>query len=336
MSNISEWSTVAASNNSAAPNGAPEGMSPASVNDTMREMMAATRRFYEETEWRDYGDTPTRTGNTTFTVPGDQTANYTVNRPIRCTDSSTLYGYITGSTYSAVTTCTVSLDSGNLSASLSAVALGATPSTQSIPVQAVRNGNDALLAADNTFSGTNAFQAISATSITLNSSRLGVLSRDASEQTVSNSTTETTVFTYTVPAGTMGTSQQLRFIAYGTYLNNSGSDGGITWRLKLGGTTFATLGITPLTTSASNRGWVLEGYISNQGAANAQRSHAIVRISAADADGDSAARGAQIHSFKNSLTIDTSANADFVLTVDHDNADANISITTNYAILHIE
>jgi len=138
MADISTWSSTAASNNSAAPNGAPEGMSPASVNDTMREMMAATRRFYEETEWRDYGDTPTRTGNTTFTVPGDQTANYTVNRPIRCTDSSTLYGYITGSTYSAVTTCTVSLDSGNLSASLSAVSLGVLDTGDPIHVNALR------------------------------------------------------------------------------------------------------------------------------------------------------------------------------------------------------
>jgi len=138
MSAISEWSTVAASNNAAAPDGFPENMKPSQVNDAARELMAAVRTQWEDKEWFDYGDTPTRTANDTFTVPGDQTANYTVNRPIRCTDSSTLYGYITGSTYTAVTTCTVSLDSGNLSASLSAVALGTDPSTKSIHPNSLR------------------------------------------------------------------------------------------------------------------------------------------------------------------------------------------------------
>jgi len=138
MSAISTWSTVAASNNSAAPNGWPENMAPSSVNDAAREMMASVRTWYEDVEWRDYGDTPTRTGNTTFTVPGDLTDRYVANRPIRAADSSTLYGYITGSTYSAVTTVTVSLDSGNLSASLSAVALGTDPSTKSIHPNSLR------------------------------------------------------------------------------------------------------------------------------------------------------------------------------------------------------
>lgn len=79
-----------------------------------------------EKEWITYTHTPTRTGNTTFTIPTDVTAVYTVGRRIRCTDSSTIYGTITASSYSAPnTTVTISSDSGNLSASLSAVAVGA-------------------------------------------------------------------------------------------------------------------------------------------------------------------------------------------------------------------
>jgi hypothetical protein len=42
--NTSTWSETAASNNAAAPDGAPEGMSYASVNDVIREGMAATKR----------------------------------------------------------------------------------------------------------------------------------------------------------------------------------------------------------------------------------------------------------------------------------------------------
>lgn len=46
MANVSQWDTTAANNNSASPDGAPEGMSPAGVNDTIRENMAAIARIY--------------------------------------------------------------------------------------------------------------------------------------------------------------------------------------------------------------------------------------------------------------------------------------------------
>jgi len=48
MSDVSTWSITAASNNSAPPDGAPEGMAPSSLNDTMREFMAAIARYYRE------------------------------------------------------------------------------------------------------------------------------------------------------------------------------------------------------------------------------------------------------------------------------------------------
>ena len=50
MSNVSQWSTTASSNNSAAPNGAPEGMSPGGVNDVSRENMAATAKWYGDSK----------------------------------------------------------------------------------------------------------------------------------------------------------------------------------------------------------------------------------------------------------------------------------------------
>jgi len=49
MSNVKAWSGSAASNNSASPNGAPEGMAPSGINDTIREVMAAVRRLYSDT-----------------------------------------------------------------------------------------------------------------------------------------------------------------------------------------------------------------------------------------------------------------------------------------------
>lgn len=44
---VSSWSTTPASNNSAPPNGWPEGMAPSAVNDTARQMMADIRSMYD-------------------------------------------------------------------------------------------------------------------------------------------------------------------------------------------------------------------------------------------------------------------------------------------------
>lgn len=49
MSNVSQWSTTAGSNNSAPPNGWPEGMAPSAVNDAARENMAALAKWYKDT-----------------------------------------------------------------------------------------------------------------------------------------------------------------------------------------------------------------------------------------------------------------------------------------------
>lgn len=113
-----------------------EGQAPSSVNDGVRDLEAALRGFYEDIEWRDLGHTPTRTGNTTFTIAADVTATYITGRRIRCTDASTIYGTIVTSAYSAPnTTVTIAEATGNLSASLTNVSLGYIPSNHPVPVR---------------------------------------------------------------------------------------------------------------------------------------------------------------------------------------------------------
>lgn len=121
---LKAWSTTAADNDDAdsAINWL-EGQLPNTVNGSARAMMAIIRAWYEAGGFLDMGDTPTRTGNTTFTVPGDQTARYAVGRAIKCTDSTTIYGFITSVAYTSLTTVTIA-GSANLSASLTAVAVG--------------------------------------------------------------------------------------------------------------------------------------------------------------------------------------------------------------------
>lgn len=129
MSLVKDWSATAASNNSTAPDGAPEGQTPGSLNNSIRNNMAAVRDFYEGLEWRDWGHTVTYATATTFTIPDDVTDVYVAERRVKCNDSSTLYGKVASSSYSSPnTTVTVTLDSGSLSASLSSVEVGFDPS----------------------------------------------------------------------------------------------------------------------------------------------------------------------------------------------------------------
>lgn len=133
---ISAWSTTPGNNNSAAPNGAPEGWAPSAVNDTIRQQMADHKTQWLLGQWFNHGDTVSRASATTFKIATDVTARYMVDRRLMCYDTSTLYGRITASSYSAPdTTVTVALDSGSLSSSLSSVALAIlTPTNRSIPL----------------------------------------------------------------------------------------------------------------------------------------------------------------------------------------------------------
>jgi hypothetical protein len=133
----------------------PENMPASDVNDNARQFMADTREWFEDSEWINYGDTPTRTGNTTFTVSGDLTSRYATGRRIRCADSGTIYGTIVSSSYSAPnTTVTIHSDSGNLSASLSAVSLGSQyPINSALHANLGRKGSDIASASTVDLSG---------------------------------------------------------------------------------------------------------------------------------------------------------------------------------------
>lgn len=134
---IKDYSTTASSNTALFP----EGMSPATVNNSARQVQADVRAFYEDPEWRDYGNTPTYVSTTSFTIAGDVTARYTVGSRIRMYGSimGTFYGTIATSAYSAPnTTIAVTMDSGALTSNLSAVALGYNATGLPIPVAALK------------------------------------------------------------------------------------------------------------------------------------------------------------------------------------------------------
>jgi len=137
MAAISTWDTTAANNNSASPDGWPEGMAPSGVNDSARENMSALRTWYEDAEWIPWGDTTAYVGATQFKIAGaDVTSRYLVNRRVRVvgTSTGTIYGVITVSAFSTDTTVTVAFDSGSMSSETLTVSLGIIIPGRTLPV----------------------------------------------------------------------------------------------------------------------------------------------------------------------------------------------------------
>jgi hypothetical protein len=130
-SNISLWSSTESSN-------LPIGSTTvgANLDDNLRMIQAVTRTQFEDVQWLNYGDVPTFVSTTSFTVPGNQTARYHVNRRVKLfgTTMGTLYGTITSTVFGSVTTVTLALDSGVLTANLSTVSPAAlTATNNSLP-----------------------------------------------------------------------------------------------------------------------------------------------------------------------------------------------------------
>jgi len=120
------WSQTAANNATADPAiNWQEGQPPSSVNDSARAMMAAIATWFAAAEWINPALTPTYVSGTQFTVPGNLTALYAVGRRVRTVNTGgTLYGTVTASAYTTLTTVTVAMDSGSMDSGLSEVDVG--------------------------------------------------------------------------------------------------------------------------------------------------------------------------------------------------------------------
>lgn len=122
--NLYKWSTTAASNNSAVPDGAPDGWTGANVNEWARETMAAARTQASDAAYIDEtyqlttvgAKSLSRTSTTQFKVLAcDATAHFTTGRRVRVVGATTDYGFVTSSSYSAPdTTVNVTMDSGDV------------------------------------------------------------------------------------------------------------------------------------------------------------------------------------------------------------------------------
>jgi hypothetical protein len=172
-------------------------------------------------EWTSSGLTPTYISATQFSVVGDQTAIFQVNRRVRTTNTGGfIYGRITVSAFATgITTVTVLNDTGSMDSGLSAVAYGFLSfSPTSIPF--------ALYAGF----GTNQIQPISAVantpanSLTISASLLGLEFRSATLTSGNVTSVSGTPANLVVPStATLGTINAIQSRLVVLALNNAGT-----------------------------------------------------------------------------------------------------------------
>jgi hypothetical protein len=173
-----------------------------------------------------------------------------------------LTGLTAGSTYYASTT------GGGLGTAVTVLPVGVAKSTTELQFDPVMIGIPRL-GFNNTFTGTNIFATTTISNLTV-TDITGVVSKltASSSQQAFASTTEQTVFSVTVPANALSTSNAIRFKVYIQDLDETAGGQILTYRFKYGSTTIATSSITG--GNYTNVNGMIEGYLYANNSASSQ------------------------------------------------------------------
>lgn len=155
--------------------------------------------------------------------------------------------------------------------------------------------------------------------------KVRVLCTTTTNVSVTNTTTETTLLTCSIPANALGTANTMLVVMLGEIVNNATVTNAVTFRLKYGVTTVtsidANINITGLN---GTRPIAMHFYLAGDGTTSAQRGHygSIVKA------------GAQIENIhgQGSGSEDSTVVKDLVVTFQWDVANAGLTYTMFYAI----
>lgn len=158
-----------------------------------------------------------------------------------------------------------------------------------------------------------------------------VVDKDVTVQDVVNTTTETTVYSFTVPGGTLSTNRALRLTLIGDYLNNTGSSQDFQFKLKYGGTLYGYMLLNagnqvPTDGGDFRHSLQCEWILSAANATNAQASVATIALGAiGTATGGGGVPFRSYESGRTNGTIDSTADQALIVTFQHGAANANLS-----------
>lgn len=164
-----------------------------------------------------------------------------------------------------------------------------------------------------------------------------ILNRAVAQVIVANTGVETSVYSFSVAGGTLGTNKRLRLTVFGDCLNNSGGNSNLTVRAKYGATTFGTL-VGVVTTAATRQGTKLTIDLMALNATGAQMGvleTPVLGVGSFAVDGVSGSTLVHQtqHSAHNAIAEDSTAAKNLVVTVQHSVANAAIDFHMNAAFL---
>lgn len=168
--------------------------------------------------------------------------------------------------------------------------------------------------------------------------RLGnitLFARNPVAQTVSGTTVETTIVSFTVPGNSMGTNGTVRLTVAGTFVASAIATT-FTLRIKFGGTTIYQDVSPSIGVSATLRAWSIDVHIVNANSASSQTGGGEVSVSAASAATTgvgalaAALTGGPVR--LGSSAIDTTADQALLVTVAHSSNSASSSTVRTFAV----
>jgi hypothetical protein len=168
---------------------------------------------------------------------------------------------------------------------------------------------------------------------------LGCVDRSSAVVDVVNTAAETSIYSYTLPAGWLGGEDwALRLTMAGDYLNNSGGSRILTLRVKLGGTTLYADATAANVASSTRRAWRLElGLTRRAGTDGQQLLYGLVGFSssaAADTGiGDIGAAAVLAHPIVGEAAESLASAKVFQVTLQHPAAHASLSWRRRWAML---
>lgn len=157
-----------------------------------------------------------------------------------------------------------------------------------------------------------------------------VLDRDVAEAEVVSTTTETTVYTFSVPGGTLSTLRFLDIAMIGDVLNNGIGSNTVQIRLKYGATTILDTGAISIGNTGATRGYLcFRARISAKNATNAQIAHGVYGFSQGTGAAGTLAQltgGAGVqYEGTGTAAEDSTAAKNLVLTIQNGLSSANLS-----------
>lgn len=163
-----------------------------------------------------------------------------------------------------------------------------------------------------------------------------------STTTVSNTVTETTIYTYSIPANTFAPFKALRLTLFGILLNNTGADRGVTFRVKSGATTLATFLYSTVTSNAISTGadracWTITETIFGLGTSSQVSTGECILTSTTNSTGGAASFGAGYHQYSchNGLTYNSGNSNTLTVTAELSTASVSLEISALSGMLEV-